>query len=214
MHVAQKLHFDVLGPTNKFFEENVGTAKRRQGFSTSLIEGWVQLFSLLHHTHTATATTHGRFHDHWKPKFLSERHGGRTRLDWLSGSTQNRNACILGQFAGGHFIAEGVKSFRGRPHKRDSRLGASPCKHGVFREKAIAWVNRIHTLFYSEFDDRVDIQIAANRFASQTHLIGFVSFRSVKAESVFVGINRHGAYAQFVSRSADTNCDFATIGDQ
>ena len=67
VHVAQKLHFDVLGPTNEFFEENVGTAKRRQGFPTSLIEGWVQLFGLLHHTHTATAATQGRLHEHWKP---------------------------------------------------------------------------------------------------------------------------------------------------
>src|SRR5262249_22716007 len=85
---------------------------------------------------------------------------------------------------------------------------------GVLREEPVAGVDRLDTLLLGERDDRLDVEVAANRLAGLADLVGLVGFEPVHGEPIFVRIDRDGANAKLVRRSKNSDGDLTAIGHQ
>ena len=90
--------------------------------------------------------------------------------------------------------------------------GAGAGELGVFRQEAVAGMNRVDFLRLGQLDDRLDVQITADRLARLADLVGLVGLRAMGGEPVFVRIDRHGPDAELVRRAKNADRDLAAIG--
>ena len=84
----------------------------------------------------------------------------------------------------------------------------------IFGQEAVPGVDGVHLIFLSQRDDRLDVEIGADRLLRLADQIGFIGLEAVKRVSVLVRIDRHRANAQLMGRAKDANRDLATIGDE
>ncbi len=73
-------------------------------------------------------------------------------------------------------------------------------------------MDRVDLLRLGQGDDRVDVEIAADRLAGTADLIGLVGLEAMDGEPILVRIDRHGADAQLVGRAKDPDRDLAAVG--
>ena len=125
---------------------------------------------------------------------------------------EHRDARFARELARGHLVSQQIEQLGPRPDEDDARPGAGPGELGVLRQEAVAGMDRVDVLGLGQLDDRLDVQIAADRLAGLADLVGLVGLRAVGGEPVFVGIDRHGPDAQLVRRAEDADRDLAAIG--
>jgi hypothetical protein len=63
-------------------------------------------------------------------------------------------------------------------------------------------------------NDRVDIEISADRLARHTGRIRFIGLEAMQREAIFVRIDGDGADAEFMGGAKDADGDFTAIGDE
>ena len=73
-------------------------------------------------------------------------------------------------------------------------------------------MDRVDLLLLGQLDDRLDVQIAADRLAGLADLVGLVGLEAMRREPVFVRVDRHGPDAQLVGRAEDPDRDLAAVG--
>jgi hypothetical protein len=59
-----------------------------------------------------------------------------------------------------------------------------------------------------------DVEVGLDRAAVATHEVGFVRFRAMQREAIFLRIDRDRAQAEFTRGAHDTDRNFAAIGDE
>ena len=105
MTVAQNLHFDVFGARDVFFQENRIVAERATGFLLRFIEQRLQIFFLLHDTHSAPAAARCRFDNQRKTDLARDFEYSFAVADGIFSSRQCRDVQLLREVARGDFVA-------------------------------------------------------------------------------------------------------------
>ena len=137
-----------------------------------------------------------------------------TGLDRGVAAGEHRDAGLAREPPRGDLVAEQVEQLGPRADEHDPGPLAGPGELGVLGEEAVARVDRVDVLRLGQRDDRLDVQIAADRLAGLADLVRLVGLEPVHREPVFVRVDRHGADAQLVGRAKDPDGDLAAVGDQ
>ncbi len=102
----------------------------------------------------------------------------------------------------------------GSSDENNSGIFASFGEVGIFREKSVARMNHVHTLFFGERYDARNVEIRAHgAFAFADH-VGFISLETMDGQTIFRRIDCDRAETQFGRRAKDADGDFAAVSDQ
>ena len=213
VRVAQQLHLDVLGAADELLEEDVGAAEGGLGLAAGLVERRVELLGRLDDPHAAAAAPHRRLDDHRIAQGLGRLLGLRARLDGSRLPERTGTPASVARARAATLSPSRSRSSGRGPTKTIPASGAGPGELGVLGQEAVAGVDRVDLLLLRQLDDRLDVQVAADRLAGLAHLVGLVGLEPVQGEPVLVGIDGHGADAQLVGRAEDPDGDLAPIGD-
>ena len=110
-------------------------------------------------------------------------------------------------------VAHRLDGFDVGPDKHDAGLAERPGEGGVFREEAVARMDRLRAGRLGGGDDLADIEIGLGglRRADRHGLVGHIDVQRV---AVGLGIDRHGLDAEPLGRRDDAAGDLAPIGDE
>ena len=163
-----------LALLDELLDEDVGNAEGGPGLAPRLVEGGVERVGRLDHAHAAAAAAHRRLDDHRVAERRGNRLGLVARHDRRVAAGEHRHARFARQLARGHLVSQQVEQLGPRPDESDPRAGAGPGELGVFRQEAVTGMNRVDLLRPGQLDDRLDVQIAADRLAGLADLVGLV----------------------------------------
>ena len=164
--------------------------------------------------HPPAAAAHRRLDDHRIAQRLGEPVSLRSRGDRLVATSEDRNAGLDGQLPGGDLVARACRAARAGADEGDPGGFAGSGELGVLGEEPITRVDRVDVLFTSQFDDRLDVQIASDWLARLADRVRLVGLEPMHREAVFVRVNRDRADAQLVGRAENPNGDLAPVGHQ
>ena len=212
MLVAEELHLDVPGPLDEFFDKHTRAAEGCLAFALRAFQCHSQFVLAAHDAHPPAAAAMGSFEHHRPAEILGDRKGIGETGHRLRAAGEDWHPSLLGEAAGSGFVAEGAQELDARPDKLDPRSTAGGSEIGVFREEAVAGMDRIDAMRFRQGHDRFDVEVGADRFAGAAHQIRFVCFEAVQGEAILVGVDRDGANAEFVCRAEHADGDLAAVG--
>ncbi len=170
--------------------------------------------SLSHFAHAAApAAGHGFDHDRVADP-PGKRPGRRQVGHGPVGGGNERKAHLFRQSAGRHLVPEHLQLLRRRADEMDAGLAAAPGEPGVFRQKPVARVNRVHAQAHGQIDDAVDVQIRLHRPFAVPDFIRLVGLVTMQRQLVLFRVNRYRSDIQFRARPKHPNGDLAAIGHQ
>ena len=105
MHVTQQLHLDVTGSLDKLLHKNTGAAKRGLAFTLCTFKSHGQLIFTVHHPHASATAAVSRLEHHGPAEFFGNSQAVRHTRNGLGTSSEDRHACLAGEFAGLSFVA-------------------------------------------------------------------------------------------------------------
>ena len=211
--IAEHLEFDVARVAEVFFDIDRGIAERGLGLAAGLLHQGFELFLTLAHLHPAPAATAGGLDDHGiahvlgnPPRFVKIRHRAvRTRH-------QRQAQCARGSL-GFDLVAHGADMFGFGADPDDVVRFDDFGKLGVFRQEAVAGVDRIALCNLRRRDDVGDVEIAVGRSGrADAHRV--IGQPDVHRISIGGGVHRHRFNPHFMRRAVDAQRNFAAIGDQ
>ena len=212
--VGQDLHFDVLGPLQEFFNEDVGVAEGLGGLALDQVEGGDDLLLAVAAAHAAAAAAGGCLEHDGEAVFSRFFQGLLAALEGLGAAGDDGHAAADGHFLGRQLVAHLGQHMGGRAHEDDAVFLAGAGKFGVFRQKAVAGVDGVHMAALGQVDDGGNIQIGAQGAQLFTHLVGFVGLGAEQAVGILFGIHRHSAQIQVRAGAEHTDGDLAAVGHQ
>ncbi len=212
--IAQDLHLDVAGADDHLFQIAFAIAKGRFGLATAFQNLFFQFIRPLDRAHAApTAAPAGFQHQgvsdlgrlstdrvHVVAQNLGGRDDGHARLDCDAPGA----GLVTKRAHGGGF----------RANESDAVCFASVHEIGVFRQQAIAGVDRICPAFLGDADDFINRQICGDRSHAFADLIGLVRLEPVQAQLVFFGIDGDSLLAHFIGSAHHADGNFPTVRDQ
>ena len=191
--VSENLNLKMFCPTHIAFQENSWVTKSSFSFSLSLLQHGLEVFFIYNHTHAPATSAKSSFNDQRKSD-LPTPLKGFSRLGYRIGSSgQSRNTSLVSGFLRCNFIPHPLNQFRARTDKGYASLITGLGKGWVFGKKPIPRVNHVHTLFFRQSDDGIDIEISSYRTFTLPHQVGFICFEAMHAKAVFFGINGNGS---------------------
>ena len=98
--------------------------------------------------------------------------------------------------------------------ERDARRGTRRGQFGVFRQEAVAGVDRVGAGLLGDADDLVDRQIRPDRMAYLTDLVRLVGLEPVQGVAVLIRIDRDRRDAHLVGGPERADRDLPAVGDQ
>ena len=119
---------------------------------------------------------------------------------------------FLGQLSGGIFIAHQGHGFVRGADEFDVATAADVGEMGVFGQKTVARMDRLHVADLGGADDAVDLQVAVGRLG-RTDAIGLVGQFEIGRAAIGFAKYRHRFDAQLAAGTNDPQGDFAAIGD-
>lgn len=212
--VAQDLHLDVLGAPDEFLQEHRAVAKGALRLALRLVQQRLQFLRLPHDTHAAPAAAKSRLDDQRKSNRLRNRQGLLAALDRLFRARQRGNLELLRHVARGGFVAHHFQHARRRPDEKNALALASARQLRVLRQKTVARMNRVAPFFLRDADDALDVEIRAQRTFLLVQLVGLVRFETMRAETIFICINRDRANPEFARCAHHADGDLRAIGDK
>jgi len=211
--IAKHLKFDVARIAEVFFDIDRCIAERGFGLAPGLLHQGFKLVLGVAHLHPAPAAAAGGLDDHGVADLLGNPACGvevgnravRTR-------NQRQAQCARGAL-GFDLVAHGADMFG---------LGADPDdvmrfddfgKPGIFRQEAVAGVDRIALGDFGSRDDVGDVEIAltSRRRADADRVIGQPDVHRI---GIGGGVHRDRFDPHFMRRTVDAQRNFAAIGDQ
>src|SRR5450830_1697511 len=184
------------------------------GFAFGHGHGIVERRFGMHDAHAATAAAAGGLDDHRVTDFT----GDLYHFFWIvwQGAFRTRHARHASAdhgLLGLDLVAHHADVFCTRTDEDEAGLLDALGKVGVFRQKAVARMNRLGVGHFGSADDGRHVQIAqrrrsrsdANRFICQLHVFRF---------TIRFGVHDHGLDAHFTACALDAESDFATIGNE
>ena len=157
--VAEYLDLHVTGANQGFFEDQLSTAEGAPGFGAGAVQLLGQLVSGLHQAHAATAAAGAGLDHQRKTDGLRFTHQGGIVLGigLISGDTGD--PCLQHGQLGQTLAAHQSDSPRGGADEEQPGLGAGLGKIRIFRQKAVAWMNRVGAAAFCRVNDGRDVQV-------------------------------------------------------
>ena len=213
MAVAEHLHLDMARAEDVFLDQHVRVAKRCRRLALAGGEGLGEILRAFDQPHALAAAAGHRL-DEDRPADV-----GRLRR-------QMRGVLILAEVAGGGGHAGGLhqplgrilQAHRGdrgrrRPHPDQPGIDHALGKGGVFREEAIARMDRLRPGGAGGGDDPGAIEIAlARRGGADVH--GLIRHAHMQCLRIGIGIDRDGADTHCPRGADHAAGDLATVGDE
>jgi hypothetical protein len=212
--VAEELDLDVLGLADVLLDEDVRDAEGGLGLAAGLIDRGVERLGRLDDPHPAPAAPHRCLDDDRIAERLGQDVRPGTGHDRLVAPRQDGDPGGAGHLPRGHLVAEHVEQLGARPDEPDAPRLAGAGEVGVLGQEPIPRVDRLDPFLPRQPDDRLDVQVAANRLARLADLVSLVGLEPVHREPIFVRVDGHGADAQLVGRTEDPDSDFTAVGHQ
>ena len=195
-----------------FFDKHTGVAEIILAEAFDCLETVAQFIGAVAHAHADTAAARCAFeHDRIAHAFAGQQRGVKA-IEQL-GAFQQWDVVLLGQRPRGVLEAEHPQLFRRRADKSDTGCFAGFGERGVFREKAIARMNRRGATGFGRGEYFLHRQIGAGRRAF-AQAAGFVGLLDMQAGGIGFGIHRHALDRKLAQGAQDAAGDGATVGDQ
>jgi len=171
-----------------------------------------KFFATVATTNPATATTRGGLEHHRVTNAVAFGEGFGDVGDVAFGAWRDRHAGFDHAAARFGLVAHAADHFSGRADELDPTLGTDVCQLGIFRQEAIARMQRITTGFHGQVHQLARVQITGQRLG--TNAVSFVGTFNVQRVAVGVGIDRDRANAHLGASTHDSYGNFTTVGDQ
>ena len=211
--IGKHLNLHMPGLEHVFFDQHACIAKRRQRFTLSRSQCFGQLAFVVHHFHALAATPGGGFKQDRVADVLGCGAKGLQILRLAVITRHQRHPGHFHQGLGGGFTAHGINGRGGRAEEDQACLFNRPGKPGVFRQKAIAGVDRLRAAGLGRGNDLVDLQVAVGRLAApQVHAL--VGFSAVACVAVGVAVHGDAGQAQGLGSAHHPAGNFTTVGHQ
>ena len=210
--IPHDLDFDVLGILQVFFQKDRGVAESGQGLGGGRFEAFQQFLLIAGHPHATAATTGGGLDDDRIAALLGENQRVFFTGDGLGGSRHNRNPGLQRHGAGRDLVTQTPLDISGGSNESDAGPFAGIGEIGVFGEKAVTRVNRIHLFAPGQVDNLIDAQVSLDRTLALADLVGLVGLVAVQGELVLFRVNRHRLDAQFGAGPENADGNFPAVG--
>ncbi|KXK04492.1 MAG: hypothetical protein UZ03_NOB001001370 [Nitrospira sp. OLB3] len=132
--------------------------------------------------------------------------------DAAFGAGHDRNAGLPSDLARLDLAAHEVDGLRGRSDKGDARRLAELGEFGVFRQEAVAGMNRVRADALGDLHDLLPVKEAFD--GAGPYEVGLIGLLDVDAGGVRFGIDRRRRDVEFATPANDAHGDFATIGNE
>ena len=213
MLVADRLHFEMPRVFKKLLDVDSAIAECCERFLSRAFDARTQLFFIARHTHAATTTARGRFHDDGVTDFACDLDCLFNVFDCIFGARKHGSAGATRHLLATHFVTEQRHRFRARSDELKTRVTTDFCKVRVLAEEAVSRMDRIGVRHFGGGDDAVDAQVAL-RTRSRTDADREVSLLKPRTLAVGGGIHTDSFDAERLGCANDAQGDFATICDK
>src|SRR5450830_252312 len=212
--VGQHLDFHVARVGKEFFQIHHRVAERRASFGAGQFGRGDQVFFLVHHAHAATTTATGGLDDHRVADFTADAQGFFLVFrQWAVGTGNGRYTGFDHGVLGRNLVAHQANGVGLRADEGETGFLDLFGEVGVFREEAVARVDRRGTGHFRGRDDGRDVQVGlGGRRRADAH--GFVRQAQVHQLLVGIGVDGDGLDPQFLAGAQDPQCNFTAVGDQ
>jgi hypothetical protein len=201
--IGQDLNFDVTGTADVAFEEDRVVAEGRPGFLAGFLEFLIELVGVFDHAHASAAASERGLDDE---READARGLGVGRVEIGNGMLRSRddgNSGRDGEIAGGGFVAEQIENIGTGADEGDAGLFASARQRRIFGEESVSGMNRVDSIFESQRDGAIDVEVGLHGSLALADEIGFIGFEAMQAEAVLLGVDGDGAQAEFVGGAKD-----------
>ena len=214
MGVAQQLHLDMAGAQDHLFQIALAVAEGGLGLASALADLFGQLGRRLDRPHSPTAAA-PRGLQHQRIADFSRLRADRGEIVAQNlGRGDHRHARLDRHAPRRRLVAKRAHGVGARADEGDPGSLAGVHEIGVFRQKAIARMDRVRAAFLGDPDDLGDGQIGRDRPQPLADPVGLVRLEAVQAQLVLLGIDGHRLLAQFVGRPHHADRNLAPVGDQ
>ncbi len=210
MSVGQDLHLDVAGVEHRLLEVQRRVPERGLGLAGRCLDGLGQRGDVSDAPHAASAPAGDRLDEQRKLHRRSDRHqfiGRRRRRRRV----QYRQPGGAGRGDRPRFIARQLKDFRVGSDERDARGGTGCGQVRVFRQEAVARIDRVGAGLLGDADDFVDRKIRPDGVALLADLVRLVGLEPVQGVAILIRIDRDRRDAHLVGRPERANRDLAAV---
>ena len=210
--IGEHLRLDVLGIDDALLEEHLGAAEGLGGLGDHPRIGRFQLAARVAAADaTAAAATGGLEHHR-----VADALGLAQRLaevgDVAFGARGDRHAGLDHAASRLGLVAHATDHLGAGADELDPAFGTDFRQFGVFREKAIAGMQRITAGFHGQVDQLAWVQVAGQRVVTQA--VGFVGALDVQGMAVGFGIDGNRADTHLGTGTHDAHGNLATVGTE
>ncbi|KWV88333.1 hypothetical protein PFLmoz3_01228 [Pseudomonas fluorescens] len=210
--VTEDLRLDVLGIDDAFFQEHFRRTEGLGGFGNHAGKGLFKFFATVATTNATAATTGGGLEHHRVTDTVAFSEGFVDVGNVAFGARRDRHTGLDHAAARFGLVAHAANHFCRGADELDAALGTDICQFGVFRQEAVAGVQRIAAGFHRQVHQLARVQVTSERLG--TDAVGFVGTLDVQRMAVGVRINRDRANAHLGAGTHDSYGNFTTVGDQ
>ena len=210
--VADHLHLDVARAGEQAFDDDGGIAEGCGGFGLAAGVGLFKLVGGGDDAHAASAAAGDGLDHHCAAVERCEEGLRFAEADGGGAAGQHGNAVLVGEGAGAGFVAEELESLDGGADEGDAFVGAAAGELGAFGEEAVAGVEGVAVGCFGGGDDCFDVEVGAR--ADGVEGVRFVGAADMQGGGVVLGVDGDGGDAQFARGAADSDSDFAAVGDE
>ncbi len=212
--VAEDLHLDMAGALDHLLQVALAVAEGGLGLAPALAHLFLQLLGLHDGPHAAAAAAPAGLEHEGIADLLGHPADLVHVVGQHLGGRDHRHPGLLRDAAGAGLVAQRAHRLGARADEGDAGGVAGVDEFGVFRQQAIAGVDRVGARHPGDADDLGDREIGRDRPQPLADPVGLVGLEAVQAELVLLGIDRDGALAHLVGRPHDADGDLASVGDE
>ena len=207
MFVAHDLHFDMLRVHDAFFYIHFIVAKSHLRFGACTVVRFFQVFHAVYISHAASAAAIDSLDHDRQAIGFSESFHFREIMDSAIGAGDHGDLGFLCLDAGIDLVTEHDEVFDLRSDEDDTFLFTAACQLRVFSQEAVARMDGIYVVLFTNTNDVFDVQVRIDRLIPFADQVRFIRTVAVKRQDIFFGINSHGTNAHFTAGTeyADRN---------
>ena len=212
--VGQYLDLDVARVLEVFLQVHRWIAECRACFRLRKTDRRQQRGFRVDHAHPAAAAAAGRLDDHRVFDLARELdHFLRVVRQRANGPGHARHAGFGHRNFRAHLVAHEPNRVRTRADEDKAAFLDFFGEVGVFREEAVARMDRLRVGHFRCTYDRRDVEVAQRRWR-RTDANRFIGKAYVLRVGVSLGMHDHRLDAQLAAGALNPQCDLASIGDQ
>ena len=211
--VGKHLDLDMPRLEQVFLHQHLPVAERRQRLTLGGGQGFGQLADVLDHLHALATAARRGLEQHRVADTLT---GGAEGLQVLGLAVITRHKGYASRFhqgLGRGFAAHGVDCRGGRAEEDQACRLDGPGEAGVFREEAVAGVNRLGAAGVGGGNQLVDLQVTIGGLAA-AQVDADIGFTAMAGIAVDGAVHSHGGQPHGLGGTHDPAGDFATVGHQ